>query len=403
MQLTKEQCVVTTWISTRSIKRVKVLFAQHFPRRRSPCEDTTWKSANKYQQEETILIRTKAVQGVNELRDPKMLKMCEICFYKLHKCQSEKIVCFFQSHRSIVFERSYSNESYSNDSIRKSTDELPSTSTAVDSHATSNYAAEPAAPPPTSCVSEWPLRTQASRVSSFTVDSILAHQRSPHKTASSVDHHCKIAVQDVRISSRPSPYPNSVDIGSPTNNGSVTATGKHNKTRRNRTIFTAEQLERLEAEFARQQYMVGPERVYLAQSLRLSEAQVKVWFQNRRIKWRKQTTEKQRKRFPNAFMDHLDHENSQSPPSSPEQLEVSSTDLSVKNDEAASSLSMEKLPVNAADEQQSLNSGVQQASRSSSPLLSPSGNPSASVSPPSTVTSIDPGYEALQNVELMPK
>ncbi|KAF2352776.1 Homeobox domain [Trinorchestia longiramus] len=252
--------------------------------------------------------------------------------------------------------------------------------------------------PPTSCVSGWPLRTQASRVSSFTIDAILAHQRSPHKTASSVDHHSKIAVQDMRLSSRPSPYPNSVDIGSPTNNGSVTSTGKTNKTKRIRTIFTAEQLERLEAEFARQQYMVGPERVYLAQSLRLSEAQVKVWFQNRRIKWRKQTTEKQQKRFPNAFMDHLDHENSQSPPSSPEQLEVSSTDLSVKNEEASSSLSMEKLPVNAADEQQSLNSGVQQASRSSSPLLSPSGNPSASVSPPSTMTSTDPGYEVLQNM-----
>lgn len=54
-----------------------------------------------------------------------------------------------------------------------------------------------------------------------------------------------------------------------------------------RTIFTPEQLERLEAEFERQQYMVGPERLYLAHTLQLTEAQVKVWFQNRRIKWRK--------------------------------------------------------------------------------------------------------------------
>jgi len=63
------------------------------------------------------------------------------------------------------------------------------------------------------------------------------------------------------------------------------------KTKRVRTIFTPDQLERLEQEFARQQYMVGPERLALAAQLALTEAQVKVWFQNRRIKWRKQHEE----------------------------------------------------------------------------------------------------------------
>lgn len=50
------------------------------------------------------------------------------------------------------------------------------------------------------------------------------------------------------------------------------------KCKRVRTIFTAEQLERLEAEFERQQYMVGPERLYLAHALRLTEAQVYINF-----------------------------------------------------------------------------------------------------------------------------
>lgn len=49
-----------------------------------------------------------------------------------------------------------------------------------------------------------------------------------------------------------------------------------NKSKRIRTIFTTEQLERLEAEFEKQQYMVGSERLYLAQELHLSEGQVKV-------------------------------------------------------------------------------------------------------------------------------
>lgn len=69
------------------------------------------------------------------------------------------------------------------------------------------------------------------------------------------------------------------------------------KSKRVRTIFTPEQLERLEAEFERQQYMVGPERLYLAHTLQLTEAQVKVWFQNRRIKWRKHHLEMTQQRL----------------------------------------------------------------------------------------------------------
>ncbi|KAL8206443.1 UNVERIFIED_CONTAM: Homeobox protein not2 [Gekko kuhli] len=63
------------------------------------------------------------------------------------------------------------------------------------------------------------------------------------------------------------------------------------KMKRVRTVFTQEQLERLEKEFLKQQYMVGTERVDLAATLHLTETQVKVWFQNRRIKWRKQSLE----------------------------------------------------------------------------------------------------------------
>ncbi|KAK0131646.1 Homeobox protein not2 [Merluccius polli] len=68
---------------------------------------------------------------------------------------------------------------------------------------------------------------------------------------------------------------------------------KGGKSKRMRTSFTNEQLSRLEKEFARQQYMVGSERFLLASALQLTEAQVKVWFQNRRIKWRKQSLEQQ--------------------------------------------------------------------------------------------------------------
>lgn len=47
------------------------------------------------------------------------------------------------------------------------------------------------------------------------------------------------------------------------------------KTKRVRTVFTPEQLERLEKEFLKQQYMVGTERVGLAATLHLTETQVR--------------------------------------------------------------------------------------------------------------------------------
>ncbi|XP_054247413.1 homeobox protein not2-like [Indicator indicator] len=68
---------------------------------------------------------------------------------------------------------------------------------------------------------------------------------------------------------------------------------KTGKAKRVRTIFTSDQLARLEKEFASQHYMTGTERRLLASSLCLTQEQVKVWFQNRRIKWRKQSREQQ--------------------------------------------------------------------------------------------------------------
>uniref|UniRef100_A0A915PJM7 Homeobox domain-containing protein n=1 Tax=Setaria digitata TaxID=48799 RepID=A0A915PJM7_9BILA len=58
--------------------------------------------------------------------------------------------------------------------------------------------------------------------------------------------------------------------------------------RKQRTIYGISQTKILEKAFEEQQYMVGAEREMLAERLGLSEAQVRVWFQNRRSKWRKQ-------------------------------------------------------------------------------------------------------------------
>ncbi|XP_076367860.1 homeobox protein ceh-9-like [Tachypleus tridentatus] len=54
-----------------------------------------------------------------------------------------------------------------------------------------------------------------------------------------------------------------------------------------RPTFSGRQIYFLEKTFEHTKYLAGPERTKLAVSLGLSESQVKVWFQNRRTKWRK--------------------------------------------------------------------------------------------------------------------
>ncbi|KAG8568106.1 hypothetical protein GDO81_013892 [Engystomops pustulosus] len=59
------------------------------------------------------------------------------------------------------------------------------------------------------------------------------------------------------------------------------------KPRRSRTIFTEVQLMGLEKKFQKQKYLSTPDRLDLAQSLGLTQLQVKTWYQNRRMKWKK--------------------------------------------------------------------------------------------------------------------
>uniref|UniRef100_A0A672IF90 Homeobox domain-containing protein n=1 Tax=Salarias fasciatus TaxID=181472 RepID=A0A672IF90_SALFA len=63
------------------------------------------------------------------------------------------------------------------------------------------------------------------------------------------------------------------------------------KKKKPRTSFSRLQICELEKRFHRQKYLASAERAALAKALKMTDAQVKTWFQNRRTKWRRQTAE----------------------------------------------------------------------------------------------------------------
>ncbi|XP_050990567.1 homeobox protein BarH-like 2 [Labeo rohita] len=130
-----------------------------------------------------------------------------------------------------------------------------------------------------SCSGPTPLR-------SYPLLSVITHQPpSSLPQISQASPHLPLLSPQHPLSSEPSASETPVSISSESD--TEHSTPRLKKPRRSRTIFTELQLLGLEKKFQKQKYLSTPDRLDLAQSLGLTQLQVKTWYQNRRMKWKK--------------------------------------------------------------------------------------------------------------------
>ncbi|CAF4436750.1 unnamed protein product, partial [Rotaria socialis] len=112
------------------------------------------------------------------------------------------------------------------------------------------------------------------RITRFYIDDILADSKT-----SSTNDLCSRSTKNHKERCR--------SVSNSDDGGDLLINSQKKKKKKARTTFTGKQIFELEKKFEDKKYLSSTERAEMATLLTVTETQVKIWFQNRRTKWKK--------------------------------------------------------------------------------------------------------------------